>query len=101
MSFELEKKLWREENAPLGKALGYPDCCINEFCEQPPEYLNKYGITEGDKTRLKAAKINGKFTGFVPCLFHAKQILAGEIELRDLIKDRDIDFLPFPQQWEY
>ena len=37
----LEKhiKEWTEENTPLGKELGYPDCCIKEFCNQPPVLL--------------------------------------------------------------
>jgi len=30
---------WYTENAPLGRKLGYPYCCIKEFCDQPPALL--------------------------------------------------------------
>ncbi len=36
-----EQQEWFAENAPYGKELGYPDCCIKEFCNQPPALLNK------------------------------------------------------------
>lgn len=92
----LQKK-WFEINEPSGKALGYPTCCIKEFCDQPPELLKRLGEpTKDDKRRYKAGCINGEFTGFIPCKNHAKEIIAGSISLSSLIKDRDIDLSPFP-----
>lgn len=87
---------WYEENAPLGHDLGYPQCCIDAFCDQPPQLLNVVGVNNNDRLRYKAACINEKFTGFIPCTNHAKQILAGEITLISLLKNRKNDFPPFP-----
>lgn len=87
---------WLKINEPIGKQLGYPDCCIKEFCDQPPELLKNGTPTKDDKRRFKAACINGEFTGFIPCKNHAKEIIAGTITLSDLIKDRDKDLPIFP-----
>lgn len=87
---------WTLENKGLGKALGYPDCCIDEFCKQPPILLKNKKPTKDDIRRYKAAHINGKYTGFIPCVFHAKQITTGKITLESLIKDRNLNFPPFP-----
>lgn len=90
------KDAWFAENAPFGKELGYPDCCIKEFCDQPPALLEVVSPTEDDIRRYKAGCINGLFTGFVPCAFHAKEIMRGKITLRSLIQNRNKDFRPFP-----
>ena len=87
---------WFKENAPFGKALGYPDCCIKEFCEQAPELLERSSPTEDDKLRYRASFYNGRFSGFIPCITHAKKILAGQITLDSLIKNRDAQFGLFP-----
>jgi len=87
---------WFEENAPFGKELGYPDCCIKEFCEQPPALLKKMNKpTKDDLRRYKAGCINGQFTGFIPCSFHAKEITMGKITLASLIKNRNNKYPPF------
>ena len=92
-----EQKEWFDINSPLGKDLGYPECCIKEFCDQPPALLKRMKKpTKDDKRRYKAGCINGVFTGFVPCAFHAKEITMGRISLLSLIKDRDNMFPPFP-----
>lgn len=88
-------KNWTEENEGLGKSLGYPDCCIKEFCEQPPELMKTQKPTKHDKRRYKASCINGVFSGFVPCKVHAKEITTGKITLDSLI-DYKIRKLPFP-----
>ncbi len=87
---------WYNINAPFGKQLGFPDCCIREFCLQPPELLKRMKASADDIKRYEAGCINGKFSGFIPCVFHAKEILAGKITLHSLIKDRDSNFPPFP-----
>lgn len=105
MDKEHLKKLqreWFKENAPLGRELGYPECCIKEFCDQPPALLkererNHQQPSKDDMRRYKAGFINGEFTGFIPCCFHAKQITTGKISLSDLIVGRNEDFPPFPQ----
>lgn len=86
---------WFKENAPFGKELGYPECCIKEFCEQPPELL-KGNPTQDDLIRYETACVNGTFTGFIPCKEHAKQIVDGKITLQSLIQNRNKDFKPFP-----
>lgn len=76
---------WTEENKPMGEMLGYPECCINEFCAQPPEILANRTPTDDDEDRLNASYIDGVYTGFIPCVAHAKKIIAGEITLVSLI----------------
>lgn len=97
---EQEIKEWTEENAPLGKQYGYPNCCIKEFCEQPPSSF-KGKPTDSDFARYDAGCVNGKFTGFIPCLNHAKQINNGEITLNSLIVNRDKELNPFPFEGYY
>lgn len=87
---------WTIENTPLGKELGYPDCCIKEFCNQPPELLNHGKPSKDDLRRYKAGCINGQFTGFIPCAFHAREITMGRITLQSLIKNRNQNLPPFP-----
>lgn len=88
---------WFEENAPFGRALGYPECCIKEFCAQPPILL-KQGKkpTKDDIRRYKMSCIDGQSTGFFPCAFHAREIAMGKITLASLIKNRSDEFPPFP-----
>lgn len=92
-----EQDAWYEENAPLGKELGYPECCIKEFCAQPPALLKRMGNpSKVDIRRYKAGCINGQFTGFIPCAFHAKEIVMGKITLASLITNRNPEFPSFP-----
>lgn len=86
---------WKEENEPLGRLLGYPQCCIDEFCRDSPENLPKLSKNE-IRMRVEAGSKNGQFTGFIPCLNHAQKILLGEITLESLIKNRDPRFGEFP-----
>lgn len=90
------KKEWFDENAPFAKELGYPDCCIQEFCDQPPALLAKTDRTENDMIRYEAGCINGVFSGLIPCVRHAKEIIAGKITLASLIKNRNSKFHEFP-----
>jgi len=93
-------KAWDDENRPLGIALGYPDCCVDAFCIQPPEIMKRHPPTEKDKIRVKASYINGESSGFIPCFTHAQLVLMRHIHLKDLIKYRDSIFLPFPLQFK-
>lgn len=95
-SLKEQQEEWFKINAPFGKELGYPECCIKEFCDQPPALLHKRSPTKDDKRRYKAGCIDGQFTGFVPCAFHAREITMGKIALVSLIKNRSSNFLPFP-----
>jgi hypothetical protein len=92
---ELQRK-WYEENAPLGNSLGYPECCVKEFCSQPPELLKRIKPSKDDMRRYKAGCIDGKFTGFIPCAFHAREIVMGKITLASLIKNRSSNYPLFP-----
>ncbi len=90
-------KKWTEENYPSGEMLGYPDCCIKAFCNQPPE-LMRGEPSEDDRIRYQAGCIDGKFTGFIPCSEHASQISQGKITLESLIDTgkRDLFIPRFP-----
>jgi hypothetical protein len=57
----------------LGKFYGYPDCCIYDF-------VNKIRTKE----QIKASK----YSGFIPCVKHAEEILAKKIKIEDLISNR-------------
>lgn len=90
------KEEWRKENEPLGRELGYPECCIKSFCDMPPHELINRKSNKEDYLRYKAGCIDGKFTGFIPCPMCAKHVLEGKKTLRSLIKNRDPKFPPFP-----
>ena len=88
---------WKKENEPFGQALGYPQCCIDEFCLQSPRFLKANKAQPKDFVRYQAAHLNGKYTGFLPCYKHAVQVLNGSIKLQDLIQPtRKPEFFPFP-----
>lgn len=93
---ERSKIHWHEINAPLGKALGYPECCVKAFCALSPQVLQAFGGSPEMELRFSAAHIEGKYTGFIPCSYHADKILNGEITLASLIKNRDSEFPEFP-----
>lgn len=96
IAIDKEIKIWTEQNAPIGRELGYPECCIKAFCDLPPVLLQKMKPTKEDKVRFRAAHVNGKFSGFIPCIEHAKQIMTGQITLVSLIKNRSAQFPTFP-----
>lgn len=87
---------WYRINKPFGLSLGYPECCVNAFCDEPPEILNIRPFIEQDYKRFAAAHIDGIYTGFIPCGRHAELILSGEITLASLIKNWDPAYPPFP-----
>lgn len=83
-----------------GKKYGYPICCINAFVAQPPSQLKLSGNKKDNELRFKMGHLNGTFTGFIPCLIHAKQIQAGKIKLVDLIDEQERTVpAPFPNDW--
>ena len=98
MSFETYLKAnWYDINAPLGKALGYPECCIKEFGNEPPELLQGKNPTEDQILRYNAGCIDEEFTGFIPCVNHAKEIESGKTTLKSLISNREEHFPAFPE----
>ena len=55
---------WTEQNEPIGKMLGYPQCCIDQFCSQPPAALKHHGAGRVDK--------NVKKSGVAPAQKHCQ-----------------------------
>lgn len=105
--FRKEIKRWHRENFEFGKQLGYPECCIHEFCQDAPIILKIRPTEQTDFERYSAGCIpvkmevdryEMKFTGFIPCKKHAKQILSGEIKIEDLINNRNPYFPKFPTE---
>lgn len=88
-------KNWWEQNFEFGIALGYPCCCVAAFCNQPPELLVGKA-TDNDRLRFAMGCYNGQYTGFIPCIDHARQIQAGVITVFDCIQNRNLHFPPFP-----
>lgn len=86
-----------------GKKYGYPECCIEEFCSQPPSYFNSSHPYDElkNKTRWEAAQLNGKFSGFIPCYKHSQQILSGLITLESLVNKTSERTLDFPNDWKF
>lgn len=70
-----------EGTKKMGRLLGYPQCCVDEFMN--PRRSNRQALAAQD-------------TGFIPCLAHAKEVLRGDIQLKDLIKSRHPHLPPFP-----
>lgn len=91
-----KQRSWYKINAPLGRELGYPECCIKAFCNQPPELMKLVGARQSDYERYEAALIDGQYSGFIPCHKCATKVLSGEIKLHDLVKNRSAEMPPFP-----
>lgn len=94
---EQSKIDWRAENYDLGISLGYPKCCVEQFCEQSPLVLKKSKRTTSDVDRYNAGFIGDNYSGFIPCSHHANEIISGKIKLQDLVQNRDSKFPPFPE----
>lgn len=90
---------WSNVVTPTGIKYGYPHCCIHAFAHQSPEVLKNVKSDETDKARFDASKIDGEYTGFIPCYYHARQILSGRMTLKSLIKNRDKSLQEFPKDW--
>lgn len=71
---------------PMGIHLGYPVCCVREFCDHI-KHDRMPGRIAGD------GPWSG--TGFIPCAAHRAQILAG-VSVESLITNRRSRH-PFPQ----
>ena len=68
---------WREN----GKYYGYPQCCIDAFC-------NREGF---ELTPAQEQVIDNH--GFIPCQKHALMIIKGKTTLKDLIKNRECQYV--------
>lgn len=91
---------WTRENEEFGLSLGYPKCCVAEFCNNPPELMSELDKKEIE-FRYNASFINGVYSGLIPCKEHARMIHNNEIKITDLIKNRNADLPDFPnlQPW--
>jgi len=69
--------LWKDN----GKYFGYPKCCIEEFC-------NRETI---DITPEQEQVIDNH--GFIPCQKHAIMILENKTTLKDLINNRECQYV--------
>lgn len=69
---------WREQ----GRLLGYPECCIEDFCSRETWPAPEPQCEAGNRT------------GFIPCGRCAAEVLAGR-PLHTLIQNR-AEPLPFP-----
>lgn len=54
-----------------GRHYGYPQCCIESFCNE---------------TVTRRQRIAGNKSGFIPCKHHTKLILSGRITVQSLIR---------------
>jgi hypothetical protein len=75
-----EKTWWTK----VGRALGYPECCIAEF--------GLYFPTSRQKSAAES-------TGFIPCPQCTEKVLSRELHLEDLITNRNPALPPFPKAW--
>lgn len=67
----------------LGKYFGYPQCCIDSFI-----------VLTGSVNNPLGAKV-GNSTGFIPCPVCAQKVISEEVELKELIINRECPE-PFP-----
>ena len=63
-----------------GMHFGYPQCCIDSFASA----VHSGGMLPSYRTRPKE-QIDAAEHGFIPCLKHARQILAKQTTLAELI----------------
>lgn len=80
---ERNAKLDKDRKASIqkhGMYFGYPQCCIDAFASA----VHSGGMLPSYRTRSKE-QIDAAQHGFIPCLQHARQILAKEITLAELI----------------
>lgn len=92
-----QDKNWILESIENGNKYGFPKCCIDEFISKTPSMMQNSKPTKDDLLRFEMGKINGNFTGFVPCLNHAKMIQQKKITLFELIDyEKREEFMPFP-----
>lgn len=92
-----DQQRWYNENAELGRELGYPECCIIEFAMDCPEEIKKRGKpTPVMILRYRMGCIDGKFTGFIPCHKHASLLFFRLTSFKKLIKNRSPLFPDFP-----
>lgn len=94
-SLRSDQENWFNENYLFGRSLGYPECCVTEFCLQSPLYLKYNKATKWDKLRYDMSFVNKKYSGFIPCIKHAMEIRDKKITLESLIKNRSKDFKDF------
>lgn len=89
--------LWEQENYQVGIDLGYPKCCVDAFCSHPPQLMESplYESTNDDKLRYNAGCIDGEFTGFIPCIDCANDVLSKRKTLQSLIVNRKPEFGEF------
>ena len=74
----------------FGQFYGYPICCIEEFIEQ------KHMVRDQSQL-LKDLENAGIYnSGFVPCEYHLRMLIAGTVSIQQLIRDRICD-IPFPK----
>ena len=97
-----EDEIFVKESTESGEKYGFPKCCIDAFVAQNPGYMKNRKPTREDLLRFDAAHVNGVFTGFVPCIKHAKMIKLRQTTLSDLIDyETRKDHLPFPHGWMF
>lgn len=73
---KLEKKKEEAENCKkYGRYLGYPECCIDFFCN--------HEIFTPEQLKIRE-KVNGE--NFIPCPKDSILVESGKKELKDLIK---------------
>ena len=73
-----------------GQFYGYPICCIEEFVE-------KKHMTRDKDQLLNDLEDAGIYnSGFVPCEYHLRMLIAGTVTIGQVIRDRICD-IPFPK----
>lgn len=84
---EISEKLLNEQDT--GKALGYPQCCIDWFCQ---DVINKLDVNQ--------KKIANKGFGFIPCADHARLIVEKGVSIESIIVGRSDEHKPYPNAFE-
>ena len=92
---ERNAKLDEDRKAAIqknGEYFGYPQCCIDAYASAVHSGGHLPSYTSRPKEQIDASE-----HGFIPCLTHAKQILANEITLAELILPSRQHSRPFPE----
>lgn len=82
-----------------GKKYGYPQCCIDYFVKTCTDKVKSHKDQLIAGQCMRAAYINGNYSGYIPCPAHLEALLYSDAKLEDFIKDRDSSLAPFPYDW--
>ena len=79
-----------------GKYAGYPECCINSFCNG----CTAQHVSKNQFIAMKLINMTSRFSGYIPCKECSIKILNKEYICLTDIFDMEIRKLPLPDKYK-